>query len=91
MCYPLTRCFWHCVIDRDPANKRLSLEPLVMRTITSDTSVHAQPSLALRLNGLRDRVYIVVLTAKLAVDCPKHVRHRLTLSLETAVLPCQSV
>jgi len=25
---PLTRCFWHYVIDRDPANKRLSFEPL---------------------------------------------------------------
>jgi hypothetical protein len=57
----------------------------MMRTITSDTSVHARSSLALRLNALRDRVYIVVLTAKLAVDCPKHVRYRLTLSLETAV------
>jgi len=26
--YPLTRCFWHYIIDRDLANKRLSFEPL---------------------------------------------------------------
>jgi len=27
--YPLTRCFWHYVINRDPANKRLEREPLI--------------------------------------------------------------
>ena len=27
--YPLTCCFWHYIIDRDPANRRLEREPLI--------------------------------------------------------------